>query len=229
MCCGSLKRGMIGAAILIGAAAGLIAWQIRSSRAADDPPAGKSPADKSPAAKATPGKAPAAASDPFAVPDGKPPALMGFIAKMRRMKPPKNASEEDKKAFLTNSHSAMLEAADKILETKPVAGPRVAALKAKIEALLALKELGDDDATKKLSDLADELKDDKQLEVARLVKPYVGLAKAEAAAAKNPDMPRSWVEIRPKLAADLENKELAKEAIQSVRSLEGSGQTDVAV
>src|SRR5438128_1274262 len=115
MCCGSLKRGMIGAAILVGVAAGLIAWQIRSSRAADDPPTGKPSA-----AKATPGKAPAATSDPFAVPDGKPPALMGFIAKMRRMKPSKNASEEDKKTFLTKSHTAMLEAADKILETKPV-------------------------------------------------------------------------------------------------------------
>lgn len=220
MWCGSTNRGMIGAPILVVAAAGLIAWQTPALRAADEAPAGKSPATKM-----TPGKASANASNPFAMPDGKPPALLSFIAKMRRMKPPKSASEDDAKLFLTKSHTAMLEAADKILDSKPVGAPRVAALKAKVEALLTLKELGDDEATKKLGDLAAELKDDKQLEVVRLVTPYIGIAEDK----KNPDTPRSWAEIKPKLAAAPENQDLAKEAIQAVRSLEGSGSTEVAV
>src|SRR4051794_13604180 len=91
----------------------------RPLTAADDSPSDK-PAKGKSAAKAVPGNGPASTADQFAVPDGKPPALMAFIAKMRRLKPPKNASEDDKKAFFTKSHAAMLEAADKILETNPL-------------------------------------------------------------------------------------------------------------
>lgn len=206
------------ASILVAAAA-LMSWQ--SSLAADDASSGKSPA------KASAGKAIAPASDLFNVPDGKPPALMAFIAKMRRLKSPKNASDDEKQEFLVKSHSAMLEAADKVLDSKPTGALRVAAVKAKIEALLTLKELGDDSATKKLSELADELKDDKQNEVARLVKPYIGLAEAVKVAAKGPEAPRPWAEIRPKIAAAPEDQKLAKEAIRSVRSLEFSNPADV--
>jgi hypothetical protein len=71
MWCGSTNRGMIGSAVLVVAVAGLIAWQTPASRAADEAPAGKSAATKAP-----PGKASAAANNPFAVPDGKPTALL---------------------------------------------------------------------------------------------------------------------------------------------------------
>jgi thiol-disulfide isomerase/thioredoxin len=216
---GLSNRRLICVAILV-VSATFTCWQAGASRGADDAAASKSQSAKSPAA----------AADPFSVPEGKPPALMAFIAKMRRLKPPKNDSDDEKKAFLIKSHEAMLEAADKILETKPTGAARVAALKAKIEALVALDQQGDEQAKKKLGDLADELKDDKQLEVARLVKPYIGFAaKTDVAAAKNPEQPRSWVELRPKLAAAPEDMALAKEAIQSVQSIEGSGQTDEAV
>jgi thiol-disulfide isomerase/thioredoxin len=221
--CGPLNRGMFVAVILL-VAAGVIGLQTRPTRAADDPPA-----DKPATTRATLGKPPMAKSDPFAVPNGKPQALMSFIAKMRRMKPPKNASEEDKTAFATKSQAAIVEAADKILESKPVGSARVAALKAEIGALLALKELGDSGANKKLGDLADGLKDDKQIEVARLVKPYVGIAQADAATGKDPVAPRPWAEIKPKFAAFPENRDLAKEAIVSVQSLERMGTTDAAV
>ena len=90
-----MNRGLrqirwIGVAALACVAVGWIGWCGRASRAADDGAAAK-PA----AGKATPGKS---ATDPFAIPDGKPPALMSFIAKMRHVKPPKNASDDDKKA-----------------------------------------------------------------------------------------------------------------------------------
>ncbi|HKD35733.1 MAG TPA: TlpA disulfide reductase family protein [Pirellulales bacterium] len=223
----TLSNRRIWAAMLFNLAVGMIAWQIQISRAADDSSTGKSTS-----AKASAGKASAAASDLFNVPDGKQQAQMAFIAKMRRLKPPKNASDDDKKDFLTKSHSAMLEAADKVLDSKPASALRVAAIKAKIEALLALKDLGDDSATKKLSDLADELKDDKQNEVVKLVRPYVGLAKAEETAkvaSKNSEKPpRSWAEIRPKIAAAPDDKDLAKEAIQSVSMLERSGSSEAA-
>jgi thiol-disulfide isomerase/thioredoxin len=223
MGCGFLKR-WTAAAVLLLIGAALIGWQIRSSLAADESSSGK------PVAKASTSKSSGAASDMFNVPEGKPPALMAFIAKMRRLKPPKNASDDDKQEFLVKSHSAMLEAADKVLDSKPTSALRVAGVKAKVEALLALKELGDDSATKKLNDLADELKDDKQNEVAKLVRPYVGLADAEKVAAKTatktPQAPRSWAEIRPKIAAAPEDKDLAKEAIGAVSMLERSGSSE---
>jgi thiol-disulfide isomerase/thioredoxin len=186
----------------------LVCWSATQSRAADDS------ASNTSAGKAA-GKNPATAKDLFSVPEGKPPALLAFIAKMRRIKPPKNASDDEKKEFLTKSHKAMLEAATAILETKPTGSQRVAALKAKIEALVALDELGDDQARKQLGDLADELKDDKQVEVAKLVKPFVGFA-AKATAGTNPEEPKSWAEIRPKLAAAPEDKALASQGLNAV-------------
>jgi thiol-disulfide isomerase/thioredoxin len=214
---GFSKRWVSAAALFLVVAAGLIGWQIRSTVAADESSSAKT------SAKISTNKSSGAASDMFNVPEGKPPALMAFIAKMRRLKPPKNASDDDKKEFLIKSHSAMLEAADKVLDSKPTSALRVAVVKAKIDALLALKELGDDSATKKLSDLADDLKDDKQNEVAKVVRPYLGLADAEKVAAKTPQAPRSWAEIRPKIAAAPEDKDLSREAIQAVSMLERSG------
>src|SRR4051794_37464557 len=107
---GALNRRWLSVAFVLTGMALLFG---RSLAAADDSP-GEKPASGKSAAKASPVKAPAAAVDQFAVPEGKPPALMAFIAKMRRLKPPKNASEDDKRAFFTKSHGAMLEAADKI-------------------------------------------------------------------------------------------------------------------
>ena len=222
MSCGLWDRCWIGAAAFAFAAVALIGWHDGASCVADD-----TPAEKPATARATPSNAPTTGTDPFVVPEGKPPALMSFIAKMRRMKPPKNASDEEKKVFWTKSHTAMLEAADKVLETNSLGTLRVAALKAKIEALVVLSEQGDDEATKKLGDLADELKDDKQTEVARLVKPYVGIVAASSG--KNSDMPRPWPQIKPMLTAAPEDKKLTKEAIQAVGTLERSGQTDAAV
>jgi thiol-disulfide isomerase/thioredoxin len=184
----------------------LATWKESALRAGDES-AGSSAAGKS-------AKAPTAAKDLFTVPEGKPPALLAFIAKIRRIKPPKNASEDEKNQFLINSHKAMLDAANKILDASPTGSQRVAALKAKVEALVALDELGDDQAKKQLGDLADELKDDKQMEIAKLVKPFIGFAAKSAGA--NPDEPKSWAEIKPKLVAAPEDKALASLALKAV-------------
>jgi thiol-disulfide isomerase/thioredoxin len=213
---------MFVAAILVVAIAAMIGLRISSSRAADDSSADK-PATKAPAHKSS-----AAKSDPLAVPDGKTPALMSFIARMRKIKPPKNASDDDKAAFLQKAQSAIVEAADKVLDSKPASGIRVAVVKAKIEALLALKEMGDDSANNKLGAMADGLKDDKQTEVARLVKPYVGIAQTDTTG-KTPKAPRPWSEMKPKLAAAPENLDLAKEAVASVQMLEQSARTEVVI
>ena len=227
MCCEFSKRRMFVAAILVVAIAAMIGLRINSSRAADDSTPDK-PATKAPATKVPAHKSSAAKSDPLAVPDAKPPALMSFIARMRKIKPPKNDSDDDKAAFLQKAQSAIVEAADKILDSKPANGIRVAAVKAKIEALLALKEMGDDSANNKLGEMADGLKDDKQTEVVRLVKPYVGIAQADTTA-KTPKSPRPWTELKSKLAAAPENLDLAKEAVASVQMLEQSGKIDVVV
>ena len=131
MSCGLWDCCWIGTAAFAFAAVALIGWHDGARCVADD-----TPAEKPATARATPSKAPTTGTDPFVVPEGKPPALMSFIAKMRRMKPPKNASDEEKKVFWTKSHTVMLEAADKVLETNPLGTLRVAVLKAKIEALL---------------------------------------------------------------------------------------------
>jgi len=216
-------RGMIGFAIVAVAAIGTISPEIRTSRAADDSSPVK-PAAKSPADKSSPGK-----KDVFAVPDGKPPALFSFIARMKHLKPPKNASDDEQKEFQTKAQKAIVEAADKILDSKPPAGVRASALKAEVAALASLKDLGDDSATNKLADLAEKLKDDKQTEVARLVKPYVGLAKVESGTEKAPKPPRAWAEIKPKLAAAPDDRDLVKESLASVEMLEGTGAADAAV
>jgi hypothetical protein len=119
----------------------------RSLVAGDDAPPDKPTTSKS-SDNSSAAKASASSADQFSVPDGKPPALTTFIAKMRRLMPPKDATEDEKKAFLIKSHTAMLTAVDKIIATNPVGYSRVAALNAKIDALSALKDLGDDGSAK---------------------------------------------------------------------------------
>jgi thiol-disulfide isomerase/thioredoxin len=202
---GSINRGLLLASLVL---AITLATSQGSSVRGGDESGGSSSTIKS-------AKSSSAAKDLFTVPEGKPPALMAFIAKMRRIKPPKNGSEDEKNQFLVSSHKAMLEAANKILEANPTGSQRVAALKAKIEALVALDELGDDQAKKQLGDLADELKDDKQVEVAKLVKPFIGFA-AKSAGGTKPDEPKTWAEIKPKLIAAPDDKALASQALKAV-------------
>ena len=48
-----------------------------------------------------------------------PGSLFAFINRMHKLQPPRTDTPEQKQAFLLKSHAAMLEAADKILATKP--------------------------------------------------------------------------------------------------------------
>ncbi len=194
-------RWLMGAAVIVGAS--FIGSGTSDSRGADS----------------AAGKQAAGAKDPFAVPDGKPPVLFTFIAKMHKLQPPRTDSADQKKVFLDKAHKAMLEAADKILETKPAAKPRLKALQAKVEALVFLKDHGDDQSERQLGQLADELKEDKQAEVVALVKPFIGIGTKAAVAGGAAEPPKSWDQIKPKLASAPNDKALAAEGAKVVEAM----------
>jgi len=215
-------------------AAGLIAvtgWTIHLARAADPAPA--KPAD----GKAADGKAAdakAEGANAFAVPEGTPAELLEFIDKVRQAQPPADAkSQEDIKTFVKKSRTAMLQAADKILDSKPNAKTRVEAIHAKIEALAQLDEVSNDaKVTKQLHDYVDELQNDKVPEVAKMGRQVslmlrIRALDTEAGAA---DAPKIWADIKAGLKAapeDPENIQLAVMAAQAFEELPGKN-TDLA-
>jgi thiol-disulfide isomerase/thioredoxin len=188
------------------------------------------------------GAEPARLNGSFAVPDGPPSALFSFITKMRQLHPPQDASPAAKQEFLVKSHTAIVEAADKILATRPSGLMRTSAIKAKIDALVALdKATSDGKAHQKLGELANEFKDEKQADVVRLVKPFIGFATdgvvakdaaaakdvaKEAPPAKAAEIPKTWDELKPKLAAAPEDRELVKQALALATVLERSGRSE---
>ncbi len=135
-------------------------------------------AEPEPKAKpeAKPAKAPADdashaddAKQAFAVPDGKPEELLVFIKKVDRMRPPQKSTREDVIKFVKDSRTAMVAAADKILEAHPEGKIRGAAYRTKLEALGLLGQFDPDgDATKKREQVVAELKADKDPGVARI-------------------------------------------------------------
>jgi thiol-disulfide isomerase/thioredoxin len=111
------------------------------------PAGGEEPAAK-PAAKSQ--------SDPFAVPDGTPEALLKYIEELKLERPTAD-SREVVRDFVKKQSGALLTAADKILAAKPNAEQAKAAVQYKLIALGMLGRLGDPDAEKKLAAMPDEL------------------------------------------------------------------------
>jgi thiol-disulfide isomerase/thioredoxin len=95
------------------------------------------------------------------------PQLAKFIAKIDALRPEFDSETEAIK-FLTTSRSAILNAADKILASKPTEEQEVDALKSKLQAYQLLLMVGAGEASTKGLKFADELKQDKRPELAEL-------------------------------------------------------------
>jgi thiol-disulfide isomerase/thioredoxin len=95
------------------------------------------------------------------------PQLAKFIGKIDALRPEFD-SETDAVKFLTTSRSAILNAADKILASKPTEEQEVDALKSKLQAYQLLLMVGASEASTKGLKFADDLKQDKRHELAEL-------------------------------------------------------------
>jgi thiol-disulfide isomerase/thioredoxin len=185
--------------------------------AADDRTDSKTPAARDPNAKGA--RETAAAKDPFAVPDGTPADLLKYIQKGEKFQPQVN-SQDELNEFLTKSRKAIIEAADKILAAKTTDPIRLAAIKSKRNALGVLIKAGAPDVPKLLKDFLDQIKDDKQAEVARLAK---GLGLKIRISEIGPDPVagvKLWNDLKAELNAAPTDKEIAMLAVEFASGLE---------
>ncbi len=151
---------------------------------------------------ARPGAQPA---DQFAVPDGGPEKLIDFINKMRRFQPAKNVQAAEKQMQLTKANNAMLAAADKLLGGEASAAQRVTAFTVKLQAILFLRQANSgfgQSSDKQMEDLAKQLKDEKDPELAKLYKQASFAMTLSALARGDKDSPQAWNDIKAELTAN---------------------------
>ena len=145
--------------------------------AADDEKAAKPEATQADA-KAEP----AAAADPFAVPEGTPDELFAYIQKVAKMRP-EGQDMASVIEFVKKSRTAIVEAADKILNTPDVPENQfTAAVRAKLEGLAALLQTQDPKAMEMLKAFPAQLEKLKKPELAKLIQgQLLGMELAKAA------------------------------------------------
>ncbi len=145
--------------------------------------------------------------------DAKPEELLAYIDRIRKMQPHVTAPDQVRD-FVTKTRKGMIAAADKILETKPEGETRLGAYRAKMEGLAILSRYTKDEQSRKdLERLAEELKDDKQAELAKIARQILLMEKVKAVAdGKSEQAPAVWKEVKSQLVAapdDLQNVQLA--------------------
>jgi thiol-disulfide isomerase/thioredoxin len=171
-----------------------------------------SAADPSAPTARGPKAADAAGKDPFAVPDLKPPELLRWIQKGEKYQP-QLSSQEELVDFMKKSRRALVAAADKILEAKTSDSTRLAAIRSKRAALGILDQAHDPDAAKMLKEFLDQIKDEKQPEVVRMVK-TVGLKVRMNEIGGDPAaFAKVWDELKSELNAAPADKELLSIAV----------------
>jgi hypothetical protein len=159
-----------------------------------------------------PKAADAAGKDPFAVPDLKPPELLKWIQKGEKYQP-QLSSQEELVDFMKKSRRALVAAADKILEAKTSDSTRLAAIRSKRAALGILDQAHDPDAAKMLKEFLDQIKDEKQPEVVRMVK-TVGLKVRMNEIGGDPAaFAKVWDELKSELNAAPADRELLSIAV----------------
>ncbi len=144
-------------------------------------------------------------ADPFAVPDDKPDVVLKFIQKTENVRP---EPQQDVITFIKESRKAIVKAADKILADKADGKTRVAAIKAKINALNLLERVGDNDASKQLKEFISTLKDDKQPDVVRLVKQLEFSERMQEAARDPAAAKKLWTDLKQELKAAPDDKSM---------------------
>ena len=153
----------------------------------------------------------AADEDQFKVPEGKPEDLLRFIKKIQQPKGQFKSQEEVLKYF-KDSRTAIVKAADKILEANPEGKTRVQAIEAKFEALGILGQLGDAGARKQSKELVEKLKADKQPEVKKLAKFLEFRERLQEAARDPAAADKLWNDVLAELKTD-PSKNLASIAL----------------
>ena len=161
----------------------------------------------------------AAGKDPFAVPDLKPPELLKWIQKGEKYQP-QVSSKEELADFMKKSRRALVEAADKILSTMTSDSTRLAAIKSKRSALAILDHYGDRDILKMLKEFLDQIKDEKQPEVVRMVRP-LRLEVRLADAWSDPfTFAEVWSDLKKEWNANPADKEITSLAITLANGIE---------
>lgn len=156
-----LRRGLFLVTLIVATAAA----SVLPCRAADE-------AEKPKPAKAADG----AKSDE--VPDGSPKELIAYIKKMQATEA-KGSTRAARMDDLRRIQKNIVEAAEKIAAAKPDEATAVAALRAELDALNGLDNLGDAGAGEKRDELVEKFENDKRPAISSVVG-YFRLAKAAA-------------------------------------------------
>jgi thiol-disulfide isomerase/thioredoxin len=160
----SIRIAIAGAVLF--SVGGLLVGRAVQAPAQDKPSSPSSDDAKGESSK--PLKGSAIPPETFVVPTkGSVPQLLRFIGKIEALRPEFD-SETDAIKFLTTSRTAILNAADKVLATKPTEEQEVDALKAKLHAYQLLLMVGAPESSAKGLKFAEELKHDKRPELAEI-------------------------------------------------------------
>jgi len=120
-----------------------------------------------PSEKAQPPKKQEEAADPFKVPEGSPEELLKYIDGLRQLKAKDITTREQMIDFLRKLHTAMAEAADKVLAGKPTPEQADQAIQAKGQGLIMLLQLGDPTAEDRFEKFIEQLQKEGKKEMAR--------------------------------------------------------------
>ncbi|HET6329064.1 MAG TPA: TlpA disulfide reductase family protein [Planctomycetaceae bacterium] len=157
-------RNLIGGIVLLS----LVGFMVAEARHSSAQDKSQTSEDSKGENSSAPTKGSAAASRKFVVPaNATIPQLAKFIAGIEKDRPEFD-TETDAIKFLTNSRTAILEAADKILASKPTEDQEIDALKWKLGAYQLLLMVGSPEASAKGLKFAEELKHDKRPELAEM-------------------------------------------------------------
>lgn len=140
-------------------------WCLAADEAAPDP-AGK------PAAKADQKKT----ANPYAVPDGTPEEIMGFVEKLSRVRR-QFATRDEALEHAIKVQRALISAGDKILAQKTDVDTAYAAVEMKLQALALLASAEIDGAMAEALKVAEALQKDMREEIAELAREYFNALK----------------------------------------------------
>ncbi len=170
-----------------------------------------------------------AARDPFAVPDGPPDKQVEFLKSLSNLRPDA-PDEQTAKEFNAKVAPAALAAAEKILAGKPTDEQAEIAVQVKAEVLGMKAQQGDQEASKKLKALPDELEKAGLVRLARRLRAAAFQERVVLAqAAGDDDLKKVVAEIAKFLSSGPVGPTEAELALSTSQALERSGHKDLAI
>ena len=166
-------------------------------------------------------------ADPYAVPtDASNEELLKIIDNLRGMRPQGNTRKEMMES-LKKSNSAILTAADKILSAEPDDAARTVAVKAKLDALSKLSQLGADGAQEQLSKLAQDLKKGTDADLAKQAQSILLQLRARKLMTGDVEGAEELLaEVKQQLTESPDDMGTVRVALGIAQALEYSGKTD---